>query len=513
MAAALFGGVFAIGLAAAFFRGEAEMSTLALGLCGGCLVSGVLFAPYFRRSAAQSLGDFLARRFGGKAVPALGGIVAVAALFPMLLAELSVAGMVGNWTLGMGTSTSVAIAAVLMLAPPLLGGMHGLTVTGVLQFVLMLAGLVFTSIWMSVSTTGHMLPLAGYIAASASLDTIKASGYGLLSRAPPWGLAGMGLCVALGIAVFPSLLQRSAAARSTSSARSSIAWALLFLALFSVASASMSAVAKWIVVESPARAGSIAELVSQPWVVDWIAHGETLVTLCGEPASQAGIACTAPLQPGDLAIEPEIALLAAPQIAGAPPLIAMLVSVGCLVAVIAGGSLLIFAIGRALGHDVISRLVMPGASASGRLLVERLALVLATVLAVYAADHPPADYFRLMLISLSISASGLFPALLVGIWWPRANRFGALAGMLAGFATAGCLAIGNLYSPGLFAPLERAGLADLASIGIDRAALLAVPVALLAAFLATLATPRPKPAQRAFAEALLAPRDMPGDEG
>ena len=85
--------------------------------------------------------------------------------------------------------------------------------------------------------------------------------------------------------------------------------------------------------------------------------------------------------------------------------------------------------------------------------------------------------------------------------------------MLTGFATAGYLAIANLYSPGLFAPLERGGLADLASIGIDRAALLAVPVALLAVFLASLATPRPKPARRGFAEALLAPHDMPGDEG
>ena len=511
-AAALFGGAFTIGLAAAFFRSEAEMSALALGLCGGCLVSGVLFAPYLRQSAAQSLGDFLAKRFGGKAVPVLSGVVAIAALFPMLVAELSIAGMVGDWTLKIGTPASVAIAAVLMLVPPLLGGMHGLTVTGVLQFVLMLTALAFTAIWVSVSTTGHVLPLAGYVAAAASLDATRAAGYGLFSQAPSWSLAGMGLCVTLGIAVFPSLLHRSAAARSTRSSRSSIAWTLLFVALFSVATASMAAVAKWIVAESPARAGSIAELVSQPWLVDWIARGETLVTLCGEPASEAGISCTGPLKPGDLAIEPEIALLAAPQIAGAPPLFAMLVAAGCLVAAVAGGSLLIFAIGRALGHDVISRLAMPRAPVSRQLLVERLALILAAILAVYAAENPPADYFRLMLISLSISASGLFPTLLVGIWWPRANRFGALAGMLTGFAAAGYFAVGNLYSPSLFAPLGAAGLADLASIGIDRAALLAVPVALLAAFLASLATPAPKPAQRAFAEALLAPRDMPTDD-
>ena len=41
---ALFGGVFAIGVAAQFFRSEADMSALALGLCGGLLLGGVLFA-------------------------------------------------------------------------------------------------------------------------------------------------------------------------------------------------------------------------------------------------------------------------------------------------------------------------------------------------------------------------------------------------------------------------------------------------------------------------------------
>src|SRR5262249_40598394 len=153
--------------------------------------------PYLRRSAAQSLGDFFAARFGGKAVPALSGVVAVATLVPMLVAELSIAGMVGDWTLKIGAPASIAIAAILMLVPPLLGGMPGLTVAGMLQFVLMLTALAFTAIWVSVSTTGHLLPLAGYVAAAANLDEIKAAGYGLLSQTPSWSLAGMGLCVTL----------------------------------------------------------------------------------------------------------------------------------------------------------------------------------------------------------------------------------------------------------------------------------------------------------------------------
>jgi len=509
-AAGLFGAVFAIGIAAAFFGSEPQMSALALGLCGGCLVGGVLVAPYLRRSASQSPGDFLAARFGSRTVSAFAGIVVIVALLPMLVAELSLAGMVGGWTLGIGKTGAIATAAILMLLPPVFGGMRGVTVAAVLQFLLVLAAMAFTSIWMSQSATGHALPIAGYIAAAASLDAIGATSEAVLAKVSNWDVAGLGLCVTLGIAVFPALLVRSSAARSAQSSRSSIAWMLLFVALLSVAIASMAAVARWTVEESPGRSRSIAELVSQPWIVSWVARGEALVTLCGEPASEAGSACAAgPLKPGDLSIDPDIALLAAPEIAGLPPLFAMLTAAGCLVAATAAGSLLLFGLGRALGHDLYFRALAPRTPLTRRLLTQRLALVAAAGLTGYVAAAPPSDYFRLMLISLSLAASGLFPVLLLGVWWRRANFFGALAGMLAGFAIAAYLAAAEVYDPRLLTWLEPAGLMELAkSLGAEKAPLIAVPVGLMITVLISLVTPAPRAPQRAFANALLAPRDM-----
>jgi cation/acetate symporter len=509
----LFGAVFAVGLAAALFRGEAEMSTLALGLCGGCLVGGVLFAPYLRRGASQSLGDFLARRFGGRVISGLVGIIVAAALLPMLVAELSVAGMVGGWTLGIGKSGSISMVVVLMLVPPLLGGMRGVTVAGILQFVLVLAALGLASVWTSQSATGHLLPVTGYVAAVANLKAIGISDGISAASKSPWSLAGLGLCVTLGIAAFPTLLIRSTAARSAQSSRASLAWTLLFVTLLTAASVSMAASTRWIIEASPGQAGSIAELISQPWVVDWVARDETLVLLCGQPASEAGSACTAgPLKPGDLSIDPNIALLAASEIAGLSPVIATLTAVACLVAAIGSGSLVLFGIARALGYDLYSRAIAPHSPTSRRLLAQRLALLVAAGLAVHAANDPPADYLQLALTSLSLAASGLFPALLVGVWWRRANRFGAIAGMLAGFAIAAYIAAAELYDPRLFVWMEPIGLLDLArSLGAARAALAAVPVGLLIAVLLSLITPAPKPAERAFADALLVPRDMAPD--
>ena len=317
----------------------------------------------------------------------------------------------------------------------------------------------------------------------------------------------------LGIAAFPTLLIRSTAARSAQSSRSSLAWALLLLALLSVAAASIAASARWTVEASPGQSSSIAELVSQPWIVNWVARDEAFVKLCGEPASEAGNACAAGrLKPGDLSIDPDIALLAAPEITGLPPLVAMLTAAACLVAAAGGGSLLLFGIARSFGHDLYARAIAPRSPMSRRLLTQRLALLLAAGFAAYVANHPPADYLRLALTSLSLAASGLFPALLVGIWWRGANRFGAIAGMSAGFAIAACIAAAELYEPRLLIWLEPTGLFDLAtSLGAEKAALVAVPVGLLITVLVSLATPPPRPAERAFADALLVPRDMVPD--
>jgi cation/acetate symporter len=506
---ALFGGVFALGFASLFFRSEADMSAPALGLCGGLLLGGVLFAPYFRRSAAVSPGDFLAARFGGREICAIAAVIAGTALFPMLVAQTSVAAMVSSWMLGIGRDKTVVAVAILMLAPALIGGMRGITVAAVLQFVLLLVALVAASMWVSGYATGHVLPIPGYVAATARLEELNALG----NSPPAWELAGLGLCVSLGVAALPILLLRSTTTRSSREIRMSVAWVLLLVALLATASATMASVVRWLITEGPAKSDSIADLVSEPWIVEWVARDKSYVTLCGEPASQAGSTCSGALKAGDLAIDPDIALVAAPQIVGVPTFLTMLMAVGCVAASIGAGSLLVFGIGRSIGHDLLFRALMPRAPASRRVLIERLLLVLAAAAAVRVASNPPADYLQLALASLSVSASGLFPVMLAAVWWPRANRFGALAGMIAGFAVALYLAAATIRDPTLLAWLESVGLVEMAkALGIEKAALVAVPVGLFFIGLVSMITPGPGAAQRQFANALRSPRDMPAPD-
>ena len=513
-AVAAFGGVFAIAIAAALFRSEAEMSALALGLCGGLVVGGVLIGPYFRRAGSATPGDFLAARFGARWLSALAGLIGAAALFPMLVAQLAVAAMIADWTLGLGRQAALVTAALLVLLPPLLGGMRGVTATALVQFVVAFIALVGVSAWMSAAVTGSSLPIVAYATAILAAPGAKATA---TSSGAIWNDAGLTLSIALGVACFPALLIRSATARSSVSARSSIAWALLLVVVFAICAAAMAAIAK-VALDAAARdTGSAAALFdASPWIAEWADKGAGLVTLCGQSAHDAAAAIAAcglkALGPGDLAIKPDIAMLAAPGIAGLPQLASMLLAAGCLVSALAAASLALFAVSASLGHDLYFRGLEPRAPTSRRLLAQRLLLLAAAGFAAYLARHPPADYLQLALWSFALAASGLFPVLVLAVWWKRTNRWGALAGMLAGFAAAAYVIAANAFYPALYLYLEQAKVADFVrSLGGNGIVMAAVPIGFVAAIVVSLITWRPGVAQRQFAEALARPRDFPVD--
>ena len=517
-AIATFGSVFTIAIAAALFRSQGEMASLALGLCGGCLVAGVLIAPYIRRAGSATPGDFLAARFASRLLAAFAGLIAATALFPMLVAQLSIAAMIADWTLGIGRHAGLTIAALLMMLPPLLGGMRGVTAAALVQFLLALIALLAVSIWMSAAITGWWLPPVAYAVAMMQPLAVEATANGSATISLFWDNAGLTLCVALGIAAFPALLTRSATARSSTSARSSMAWMLLFVAIFCGCTATMAALAK-LALDATARQtiAPVSLFDAVLWISHWADKGAGLVTICGQPARDAITAVAAcaerPFVPGDLAIDPDIAMLAAPDITGLPQLASMLLAAGCLVSTLAAASLTLFAIGASLGHDLYFRGIEPRAPVSRRLLAQRLWLLLAAGLATYVAAAPPADYLQLALWSLSLAAGGLFPALVLAIWWKRANRWGALSGMISGFAVAAYLIVARGYLPQLDVYVEQAGLADVVQkLGSNGTVLAAVPVGFVVAILVSLVTPRPKGAQRAFAEALARPSDFPVDD-
>jgi cation/acetate symporter len=158
-----------------------------------------------------------------------------------------------------------------------------------------------------------------------------------------------------------------------------------------------------------------------------------IFTQAVQAAAQAAGNTTGKLTHGALAIDNDVIVLSTPEIAGMPYVIAGLVAAGGLAAALSTADGLLLAIANALSHDIYYKMIDTQAPTARRLIVSRVLLVVVAVIAAYVASTRPADILAMVSWAFSIAAAGLFPALVMGVWWKRANRTGAIIGILAGF--------------------------------------------------------------------------------
>ncbi|MEG0882173.1 MAG: aminopeptidase N C-terminal domain-containing protein, partial [Janthinobacterium sp.] len=139
------------------------------------------------------------------------------------------------------------------------------------------------------------------------------------------------------------------------------------------------------------------------------------------------------VQLAEISIDADVLVLATPEIAGLPYVISGLVAAGGLAAALSTADGLLLAISNALSHDIYYKVVDPSASTQKRVTISKLLLLAVAFIAAYAASQKPADILSLVGVAFSLAASTLFPPLVLGVFWQRANYQGALAGMLTGF--------------------------------------------------------------------------------
>ncbi len=229
-------------------------------------------------------------------------------------------------------------------------------------------------------------------------------------------------CLTIGTAALPHVLIRYYTTPSVRQARESVFWSLLFILLLYVTAPAYAVFAKYEVlthlVDIP-----LAKLPS--WVMAWSKVG--LVNI--EDINGDGI-----LQLAELSLNPDVIVLATPEIAGMPYVISGLVAAGGLAAALSTADGLLLTITSALSHDVYYRIMRPGASTQLRLVISKSLLLVVAVLAAMVAAEKPGTILSMVAWAFSIAGSAFFPALVLGIFWERATRAGALAGMLVGLS-------------------------------------------------------------------------------
>jgi cation/acetate symporter len=233
------------------------------------------------------------------------------------------------------------------------------------------------------------------------------------------------LCLMVGTAALPHILMRYYTTPSVREARASVFWSLLFIFLLYVTAPALGILVKFEVYNNLVGS-SFSQLPA--WVSNWAAVDRSLMSIAD--VNKDGI-----VQLAEIVIGGDLIVLATPEIAGLPFVISGLVAAGGLAAALSTADGLLLTIANALSHDFYYKVMNPQASTIRRLAVSKGMLLLVALCAAYVTSLKPGDILFLVGAAFSLAGSAFFPALVLGVFWKRANYLGAVVGMLAGLGT------------------------------------------------------------------------------
>jgi cation/acetate symporter len=413
------------------------------GWTGGYVLLAVFLAPYLRKFGAYTIPDFLGQRYGGDAARIIGLLMAIGASFTYLIAQVTGVGIIMGRFLGMDFNVGVFVGLAGILVCSMLGGMRAVTWTQVAQYIILIIAYVTPVVFLSWKHFGVPIPQLMYGQVISEINTIErglqATGEvkKLWVDLAPGGMLnwfGLCFCMMVGTAGLPHILMRYYTTPSVKQARDSVGWSLFFIFLLYFTAPAYAAFAKWTVL-TDVVGRKIAELPT--WVHRW---GDSID---GIEKNKLGLFDIVDknkdgvLQLGDFVIKStDFVVLATPEIAGLPFVITGLVMAGGLAAALSTADGLLLTISNALSHDLYYKIINPQASIVRRLTTARILLVVAAVAGAYVATFRINIIVAVVAYAFALAGSGFFPALVMGVFWKRANKQGAIAGMIAGFMTA-----------------------------------------------------------------------------
>jgi|APLak6261689865_1056190.scaffolds.fasta_scaffold00576_8 cation/acetate symporter len=231
-------------------------------------------------------------------------------------------------------------------------------------------------------------------------------------------------CLMVGTAGLPHLLTRFYTTRNVADTRTSVAWSLVFIAMLYLSAPALAVLLKYEI---------MSNLVGQSfdalpaWIAQWARVDPSLISVSDVNGDHI-------LQFAELKLGADIVMLATPELGGMPYVVSGLVAAGGLAAALSTADGLLLTIGNAIAHDLSPQTVSNRGTEMRRVMMSKFALLVVALIAAYVAAQRPADILYLVSASFSLAAAAFVPVMVLGIFWRRTSRIGAVAGMLAGLA-------------------------------------------------------------------------------
>ena len=494
-----------VAMAGGIFYGGYTYMAFLVGWTGGYVLVSSLLAPYLRKFGCYTVPDFIGTRYGGNLVRACAVLVLVLASFTYVTAQINATGTIASRFLGIPFELGVWVGLISILLCSMLGGMRAVTWTQVAQYIVLIIAYLLPIFWLSnkfgfgffpqfmlgdeVARLGELEAQYGLVKNSAAdiksagvpggLKSISVSHAGVAEGGmAAWKFISLAICMMVGTASLPHILMRYFTTPSVKSARRSVAWSLFFIFLLYFSAPALATLAKISILDPNLATGiigkSIADVQSIGWVKEWIAVKQAYIA----DFNGDGI-----LQLNEWFMRGDVIVLATPEMGGLPYVISGLVAAGGMAAAMSTADGLILAISNALSHDVYYKIVDPKADVAKRLIVARILLVVTGAFGAYIASMRLTGILGSVAWAFDFAMSGLFFPLVLGVWWKRATRQGAAAGMLLG------LAAGTAY----LVYVAPAFMGNTPWLGIDhlRFGLIGAPVCLVTMVVVSLMTPEP----------------------
>ena len=487
-----------VAMAGGIYMGGHAYLAFVVGWTGGYVLVAALMAPYLRKFGCYTVPDFIGTRYGGDVARFCAVLVLVVASFTYVTAQINATGTIASRALHIPFEVGVWFGLLGILLCSMLGGMRAVTWTQVAQYIVLIIAYLVPVIWMSNKQGFGIFPQLVYgdaVMRLGELEVMHQVGVlkpeqavpGLRALTVPHAAAGTSaldswrfitlvLCMMAGTASLPHILMRYFTTPSVRAARQSVAWSLFFIFLLYFTAPALATFTKLQVLDPSLATGIIGKTIAEVSALDWVRNWSEVGFLKVIDSNGDGI-----LQINEFFMRGDIVVLATPEIAGLPYVISGLVAAGGMAAAMSTADGLLLAIANALSHDLYYKIIDPKAETKTRLVVARVLLIVIGAAGAVVASLKLTGILGAVAWAFDFACSGLFFPLVLGVWWKRANRQGAIAGMLGG------LIAGTWY---LY--MVRFGGMD-PWIGIDhlRFGIIGMPVSLVCMVVVSLMTAEP----------------------
>lgn len=413
-------------------------SVYLMGWTGGYVLLALMLAPYLRKFGKFTVPDFVGDRYYSSTARMVAVVCAVFVSFTYVAGQMRGVGIVFSRFLDIGITEGVVVGMIIVFFYAVIGGMKGITYTQVAQYCVLIFAYLVPAIFISILITGNPVPQLGFgstlndgsgMYLLDKLDGLSTQlGFDAYTEGSKSTIDIFFITAALmvGTAGLPHVIVRFFTVPKVKDARVSAGYALIFIVLLYSTAPAVAAFAKTNLL------GTINNTEYNE-VPEWFYNWENTGLITFNDINRDGrILYSADPDENELAIDPDIMVLANPEIADLPNWVVGLVAAGGLAAALSTAAGLLLVISTSIAHDLLKRTLVPDISDRQELFIARVAAAGTVVVAGYLGIHPPGFVAQTVAFAFGLAAASFFPAIMLGIFYKRMNKEGAISGMVAG---------------------------------------------------------------------------------